>query len=288
MTVRTAVIPAAGLGTRFLPATKVVPKGLLPVVDTPAIQLVVEEALASGLDDIVIVLGPHQEAVRDHFAPNARLETELAARGKHDAGDAVRRATRPEVRFVVQEEALGLGHAVGVAEELVGGAAFAVMLGDDLIDPRVPLMRDMLAAAERTGGSVIATMRVGPREVGMYGVIEPAGQEDGLVRIASLVEKPAPDEAPSDLAVIGRYVFQPGIFEALRRTGTGAGGEIQLTDAISVLATEQPVYAVAVGSGRFDVGNPLDALDAQVALALERDDIGPELRRRLRARLLDG
>ena len=288
MSVRTAVIPAAGLGTRFLPATKVVPKGLLPVVDTPAIQLVVEEALASGLDDIVIVSGPHQEAVRDHFAPNARLETELAARGKHDAGDAVRRATRPEVRFVVQEEALGLGHAVGVAEELVGGAAFAVMLGDDLIDPRVPLMRDMLAAAERTGGSVIATMRVGPREVGMYGVIEPAGEEDGLVRIASLVEKPAPGEAPSDLAVIGRYVFQQGIFEALRRTGMGAGGEIQLTDAISILATEQPVYAVAVGSGRFDVGNPLDALDAQVALALDRDDIGTELRQRLRARLLDG
>jgi len=160
-----------------------------------------------------------------------------------------------------------------------------VVLADDLIDPRVPLMRDMLAAAERTGGSVVATMHVGPREVGMYGVIEAAGEQDGLVRIASLVEKPAPDEAPSDLAVIGRYVFQPGIFEALRRTGTGAGGEIQLTDAISILATEQPVYALLLESGRFDVGNPLDALDAQVAFALERDDIGEELRQRLRARL---
>jgi UTP--glucose-1-phosphate uridylyltransferase len=244
--------------------------------------------LASGLDDVVIVLGPGQEAVKDHFAADPRLETELAARGKHEAGDAVRRAPRPEVRFVVQEEALGLGQAVSVAEELVAGAPFAVMLGDDLIDAHVPLLRDMLAAGERTGGSVIATMRVGPREVAMYGVIAPAGQEDGLVRIASLVEKPAPDEAPSDLAVIGRYVFRPGIFDALRRTGKGAGGEIQLTDAIAILAAEQPVYALPFETGRFDVGNPLDALYAQVALALERDDIGPALRARLLARLDEG
>jgi len=289
MSVRTAVIPAAGLGTRFLPATKVVPKGLLPVVDTPAIQLVVEEALASGLDDVVIVLGPGQEAVRSHFAPDPRLEAELAARGKHDAGEAVRRASRPEVRFVVQDEALGLGHAVAVAEPLVGGAPFAVMLGDDLVDPRVPLLQDMLAAAERTEGSVIAAMRVGAREIAMYGAISPAGEErDGLVRVASLVEKPAPEEAPSDLAVVGRYVFQPEIFDALRRTSTGAGGEIQLTDAIAILAGERPVYAFPFSAGRYDVGNPLDALDAQVAFALERDDIGTALRERLTERLRQG
>lgn len=288
MNVRTAVIPAAGLGTRFLPATKVVPKGLLPVVDTPAIQLVVEEALSAGLDDVVIVLGPGQEAVKAHFAADPRLETELAARGKFEAGDAVRRATRPEVRFALQEEALGLGHAVSVAEPLVGGAPFAVMLGDDLIDPGVPLLRDMLIAAGRTGGSVIATMRVGPREIAMYGVIDPAGEEVGLVRVRSLVEKPAPQEAPSDLAVVGRYVFQPEIFDALRRTTPGAGGEIQLIDAIAILAAEQPVYALPFDHGRFDVGNPLDALDAQVALALERDDIGPAFRERLTDRLARG
>ena len=288
MNIRTAVIPAAGLGTRFLPATKVVPKGLLPVIDTPALQLVVEEALAAGLDDVVVVLGPGQEAVRAHFAADQRLETELAARGKHAAGDAVRRATRPEVRYALQEEALGLGHAVSVAEPLVGGAPFAVMLGDDLIDPAVPLLRDMLIAAGRTGGSVVATMHVGPREIAMYGAIVPAGDEAGLVRVASLVEKPAPADAPSDLAVIGRYVFQPEIFDALRRTEAGAGGEIQLTDAIAILAAEQPVYALPFETGRFDVGNPLDALDAQVAFAHAREDIGPALRDRLRARLADG
>ena len=285
MRVRTAVIPAAGLGTRFLPATKVVPKGLLPVVDTPAIQLVVEEAIAAGLDDVVVVLGPGQDAIAAHFARDPALEGELEARGKREALDAVRRTTRSEVRFVVQHEALGLGHAVGVAEPLVGDVPFAVLLGDDIIDPGVPLLRDMLAAAERTDGSVVAAMRVGPREVAMYGVIDPAGDEDGLVRVRSLVEKPRPEDAPSDLAVVGRYVFQPGIFDALRRTRPGAGGEIQLTDAIAIVAAEAAVYAVAFEDGRYDVGNPLDALDAQVALALERGDIGPALRRRLDARL---
>jgi UTP--glucose-1-phosphate uridylyltransferase len=286
MRVRTAVIPAAGLGTRFLPATKVVPKGLLPVVDTPALQLVVEEALAAGLDDVVIVLGPGQDAVRAHFAEDPDLERELAARGKHAAELAVRRAAHREVRFVEQEQALGLGHAVGVAEPLVAGAPFAVLLGDDLIDPRVPLLKDMLAAAERTDGSVVAAMRVGPREIQMYGVIEPAGGErHGLVPLRSLVEKPTPEDAPSDLAVIGRYVFQPSIFDALRRTTRGAGDEIQLTDAIAIVAGEAPVFALPFEGGRYDVGNPLDALDAQVAIALDRDDIGPALRERLAARL---
>jgi UTP--glucose-1-phosphate uridylyltransferase len=286
MSVRTAVIPAAGLGTRFLPATKVVPKGLLPVVDTPALQLVVEEALAAGLDDVVIVLGPGQDAVRAHFARDLELERELAARGKHAAEDAVRRAAHDEVRFAVQDEALGLGHAVAVAEPLVGDAPFAVLLGDDLVDPRVSLLRDMLVAADRTSGSIVAAMRVGAREIQMYGAIEPSGAEqDGLVPVRSLVEKPSPADAPSDLAVIGRYVFQPGIFDALRRTTRGAGDEIQLTDAIAILAAEAPVWALPFSTGRFDVGNPLDALDAQFAFALERDDIGPALRERLAQRL---
>jgi UTP--glucose-1-phosphate uridylyltransferase len=286
MSVRTAVIPAAGLGTRFLPATKVVPKGLLPVVDTPALQLVVEEALAAGLDDVVIVLGPGQDAVRAHFARDLELERELAARGKHAAEDAVRRAAHDEVRFAVQDEALGLGHAVAVAEPLVGDAPFAVLLGDDLVDPRVSLLRDMLAAADRTSGSIVAAMRVGAREIQMYGAIEPSGAEqDGLVPVRSLVEKPSPADAPSNLAVIGRYVFQPGIFDALRRTTRGAGDEIQLTDAIAILAAEAPVWALPFSTGRFDVGNPLDALDAQFAFALERDDIGPALRERLAQRL---
>lgn len=288
MTIRTAVIPAAGLGTRFLPATKAVPKGLLPVVDTPAIQLVVAEALAAGLDDVIVVLGPGQDAVRAHFARDDALEAELAARGKHEALAAVRGATDPRVRFVEQTEPLGLGHAVGFAEALVGDAGFAVLLGDDLLDPTVPLLREMIAAAERTGGSVLATMAVGPREVSMYGVIEPGRREDGLVEVLSLVEKPSPEDAPSDLAVIGRYVFTPGIFDALGRTTPGALGEIQLTDAIAILAGEEPVSALTFEGGRYDVGNPLDALDAQVALALAREDLGPALRERLRRRLATG
>ena len=288
MTIRTAVIPAAGLGTRFLPATKAQPKGLLPIVDTPAIQLVVEEALAAGLEDVIVVLGPGQDALRAHFAPDAALEAELEARDKKEALAAVRRATRPEVRFVVQEEALGLGHAISVAAPLVGDAPFAVLLGDDLIDPAVPLLSSMLAASARTSASVVAAMHVGPREIAMYGCITPGESEGDLVRVASIVEKPDPDEAPSDLAVIGRYVFTPGIVGALVGTTPGAGGEIQLTDAIGALARTEPVYAYPFDRGRYDAGNPLDALAAQVAFALERDDLGPSLRARLTALLGEG
>jgi UTP--glucose-1-phosphate uridylyltransferase len=288
MTVRTALIPAAGLGTRFLPATKAQPKGLLPVVDTPAIQLVVEEALAAGLEDVIVVIGPGQDALRAHFAPDPELEADLAARGKTEALGLVRRATHPEVRFVVQEEALGLGDAVRVGASRSPGVAFAVLLADDLIDPRVPLLRDLLAAADRTGGSVVAAMHVGPREISMYGCIGP-GQRDGdLVRVASIVEKPDPADAPSDLAVIGRYVFAPAILDALARTTPGAGGEIQLTDAIGLLAATDPVYALPFDGGRYDVGNPLDAMRAQVAMALERDDLGPALRDWLASRLAEG
>ncbi len=288
MTIRTAVIPAAGLGTRFLPATKAQPKGLLPIVDTPAIQLVVEEALAAGLDDVIVVLGPDQDALRVHFAADPALEAELEARGKIEALDRVRRATRPEVRFVVQEEALGLGHAVGVAAPLLGDAPFAVLLGDDLIDPAVPLLSTMLGASERTGASVLAAMHVGPREIAMYGCIEPGATEGDLVRVASIVEKPDPAQAPSDLAVIGRYVFTPGIVPALAATTPGRGGEIQLTDAIAALARTEPVYAYPFDRGRFDAGNPLDSLEAQVAFALARDDLGPPLRERLATLLGEG
>jgi UTP--glucose-1-phosphate uridylyltransferase len=279
MTIRTAVIPAAGLGTRFLPATKAQPKGLLPIVDTPAIQLVVEEALGAGLEDVIVVLGPGQDVLRAHFARDAALEDELEARGKADALAAVRRATRPEVRFIVQEEALGLGHAVSVAARLIGrGEPFAVMLGDDLLDPAVPLLSSMLAASERTGSSVIAAMHVGPREIAKYGCITPGEIDNELVRVASIVEKPDPAEAASDLAVVGRYVFTPGIVDALATTAPGAGGEIQLTDAIGALARTERVYAYPFERGRYDAGNPLDALEAQFAFALAREDLGPPLR----------
>jgi UTP--glucose-1-phosphate uridylyltransferase len=285
MTVRSAVIPAAGLGTRFLPATKATPKGLLPVVDVPAIQLVVEEALAAGIEDVIVVLGPGQDAIREHFAPNPTLEAELEQRGKLDALAAVRRATIPSVRFARQAEALGLGHAVSVAESLLGDAPFAVLLGDDLIDPSVPLLRDMLASHDRTGASVLAAMHVGAREIAMYGCIGPGEADGDLVRVLSIVEKPDPADAPSDLAVIGRYVLAPRIFDALRRTSPGAGGEIQLTDAIGLLAADEPVFALPFAAGRFDVGNPLDAMKAQVELASMHAEIGPAFRAWLHERL---
>jgi UTP--glucose-1-phosphate uridylyltransferase len=278
MTVRSAVIPAAGLGTRFLPATKATPKGLLPVVDVPAIQLVVEEAIAAGIEDVIVVLGPGQDGIREHFAPNPTLEAELEERGKLDALAAVRRATIPSVRFARQAEALGLGHAVSVAESMVGDAPFSVLLGDDLIDPSVPLLRDMLASHARTGASVLAAMHVGAREIAMYGCIGPGEADGDLVRVLSIVEKPDPADAPSDLAVIGRYVLTPAIFDALRRTSPGAGGEIQLTDAIGLLAADERVFALPFAGGRFDVGNPLDAMKAQVERASTHDEIGPAFR----------
>jgi UTP--glucose-1-phosphate uridylyltransferase len=287
MSVRVAVIPAAGLGTRFLPATKVQPKGLLPVLDTPAIQLVVEEAVAAGCEDVIIVIGPGQEDLVRHFAPAPELEAELDARGKTRELGLVRGATIPGVRSVVQTEARGLGHAVAQSAPLVGDQPFAVLLGDDLIDPAVPLLRDMIAAMERTGGSVIAAMQVGDREIAMYGCVGPGETDGDLIRVASIVEKPAPEDAPSRLAVIGRYVFTPAIFDALERTEPGKGGEIQLTDAIALLAAEERVDALPFTRGRFDVGNPLDAMKAQVELALARDDLGPALRDHLRILLAD-
>jgi UTP--glucose-1-phosphate uridylyltransferase len=285
--VHAAVIPAAGLGTRFLPFTKVVPKGLVPVIDTPAIQLVVEEARRAGLDDVIVVIGPGQEELEQHFAPAPELEAELEARGKSRELDVVRRATL-DIRFVVQEEARGLGHAVGTAAPLVGDRPFAVLLGDDLIDPAVPLLEAMLAAFTRTGGSVVAALEVGEREIAMYGCFDAEPTDDPeLIRVKAIVEKPDPATAPSNLAAIGRYVFTPAIFDAIARTEPGKGSEIQLTDAITLLASEEPAFGYRFDRGRYDVGNPLDHLRTTIAFALARDDVGPALRDHLRP-LLDG
>jgi UTP--glucose-1-phosphate uridylyltransferase len=288
MRVRKAVIPAAGLGTRFLPATKAQPKAMLPVIDVPAIQLVVEEAVRAGLEDVLIVAGRGQSSIEDHFDRSPELEAFLQAKGKTAELEAVRAiADLAQVHVVRQREALGLGHAVAVAEAHVGDEPFAVLLGDDLIDPRVPLLPRMLDAFAAHGRTVVATMEVGPREIAMYGCIEPAPTEEpadgSLVRIASVVEKPDPAEAPSNLGVIGRYVFTPSVFDALRRTGPGHGGEIQVTDAINLLAAEEGAVALRFTEGRFDVGNPLDALKATVELAVVRDDLGPAFTEWLRA-----
>jgi UTP--glucose-1-phosphate uridylyltransferase len=279
MKVRKAVIPAAGLGTRFLPATKAQPKVMLPVIDVPAIQLVVEEAARAGIDDVLIITGRGQRAIEDHFDRNLELERFLEDKQKFDELKRIRQISdMAEVHYIRQKEALGLGHAVSVAQAHVGDEPFVVMLGDDLIHPSEPLLGEMLRAHDTFGRSVVAAMEVSKQEISLYGCIEPESFEEDLVRILSIIEKPSPEEAPSNLAVIGRYVLTPEIFDALRRTTPGRGGEIQLTDAINLLAQEQAVYAYRFDGRRFDVGNPLDYLKATVELGAERDDLGPEFR----------
>jgi len=279
MKVRKAVIPAAGLGTRFLPATKAQPKVMLPVIDVPAIQLVVEEAARAGIDDVLIITGRGQRAIEDHFDRNLELERFLEDKQKFDELKRIRQISdMAEVHYIRQKEALGLGHAVSVAQAHVGDEPFVVMLGDDLIHPSEPLLGEMLRAHDTFGRSVIAAMEVSKQEISLYGCIEPESFEEDLVRILSIIEKPSPEEAPSNLAVIGRYVLTPEIFDALRRTTPGRGGEIQLTDAINLLAQEQAVYAYRFEGRRFDVGNPLDYVKATVELGAERDDLGPEFR----------
>jgi UTP--glucose-1-phosphate uridylyltransferase len=286
LTIKKAVIPAAGLGTRFLPATKAQPKEMLPIVDTPAIQLVVEEAVRCGLTDILIVTGRGKRSIEDHFDRSIELEQFLEQKGKHDEVKLVREiADMADIHYIRQKEAAGLGHAVAAARDHVNGEPFAVLLGDDLIHPSVPLLSDMIRAASERGASVIAGMEVSPAEISAYGCITPeaAGQSgaqgpgSNLARIAEIVEKPAPGEARSNLAAIGRYVFTSEIFDALAQTQPGRGGEIQLTDAINTLAHEQPVYAYVLDHGRFDVGDKLGYLKATIEFALERPDLGPDL-----------
>jgi UTP--glucose-1-phosphate uridylyltransferase len=277
--IRKAVIPAAGLGTRFLPATKAQPKEMLPVVDTPSIQYVVEEAARAGLTDILIVTGRGKRSIEDHFDRSVELEHFLEEKGKFDELKQVQEISdMATMHYIRQKDPLGLGHAVAVAEEHVGNEPFAVLLGDDLIHRSVPLLVEMLRVHERYGRSVIAVQEVPRADISHYGSIEPEFVEEHLARVLSIVEKPAPEEAPSNLAAIGRYVLTPDIFDALRETGPGRGGEIQLTDAINLLAKEQAVYAYRFDHGRYDVGNKLDYLKATVELALERDDVGEPFR----------
>ncbi|GGR70658.1 UTP--glucose-1-phosphate uridylyltransferase GalU [Streptomyces roseolus] len=280
-----AVIPAAGLGTRFLPVTKATPKEMLPVVDKPAIQYVVEEAVAAGMADILMVTGRNKRALEDHFDRNHELEEALARRGDQDKLDSVCASTElADIHYVRQRDPLGLGHAVLCAAPHVGDEPFAVLLADDLIDPRDPLLARMTEVRERHGGSVVALMEVGPDRIHQYGcaAVHRLAGSDG-VRVTDLVEKPAPGTAPSNLAVIGRYLLDPEIFDELRRTRPGRGGEIQLTDALRGLVERgRPVHGVVFGGRRYDTGDRAEYLQATVRLACEREDLGPGFRSWLR------
>ena len=281
-----AVIPAAGLGTRFLPATKATPKEMLPVVDRPAIQYVVEEAIRAGLNDVLMITGRNKRALEDHFDRVPVLEQQLAEQGK-DAPLASVVATNEmggDLHYVRQGDPKGLGHAVLRAKRHVGDEAFAVLLGDDLIDEKEDLLARMVEVQERTGGSVVALMEVPREAISAYGAaaIEAVEGEDGFVKITGLVEKPAADEAPSNYAVIGRYVLSPKVFEVLENTAPGRGGEIQLTDALQTLAQGEGegegVYGVVFSGRRFDTGDKLSYLKANVILAAERPEFGDDLR----------
>ncbi len=281
MPITKAVIPAAGLGTRFLPATKAMPKEMLPVVDTPAIQYVVEEAVRAGLSDLLMVTGRNKNALENHFDRATELEAMLEAKGDQRRLDAVLRSTNlATLHYVRQRDPLGLGHAVLRSQMHVGHEPFAVLLGDDLIDERDVLLERMIAVHDMKNATVIALMEVEPEAAHLYGIATVEATDlDDVVKITGLVEKPASGTAPSNLAVIGRYVLQPEIFPILEATKPGSGGEIQLTDGLNALATGNiagGVYGVVFSGRRYDTGDRLDYLKAIVQVASSRDDLGPD------------
>jgi len=277
--IRKAVFPAAGLGTRFLPATKAQPKEMLVLVDKPIIQYGVEEAVASGVDNIILVTGRGKNAIEDHFDVNVELETFLEARGKTELLDEIRKISNLiKFAYVRQGEPLGLGHAVLVTESLVGDEPFAVVLGDDVIDANPPALRQMIDVYEELGGPVIAVERVPEQEVSAYGVLKSELVRPGVHRILDLVEKPRVDEAPSNLAIIGRYILTPDIFPELHATRSDRSGEIQLTNGLRRLLEKRPLYALEVDGVRHDTGNKLGFLRAVVYFALRRPDLADAFR----------
>ena len=289
MTIRKAVLPVAGLGTRFLPATKAQPKEMLPLVDKPLVQYAVEEVSASGIPLVIFVTGRGKNAIENHFDVSFELEHELAGRGKEDLRKQLRSISGLlQISYVRQQEPRGLGHAILAARDLVGDEPFAVALSDDVIESRVPCLKQMMAVFERFGTSVVAIQRVPRENVSSYGIIRarpvPGKKWDGLLyRIDDMVEKPRPQNAPSNLAIIGRYILTPTIFPELATTRPGAGGEIQLTDALRRLLEKEPVYGFVFEGKRHDAGSKLGFLQATVEMALKRPDLAKEFRRYLKS-----
>lgn len=272
-TIKKAIIPAAGLGTRFLPATKAQPKEMLPIVDKPAIQFIIEEAIQSGIEEILIITGRNKRAIEDHFDRAVELELTLKAQGKYDLLGLVEELSEVTLHYIRQKEAKGLGHAVLCARQFVGNEPFAVLLGDDIIDANVPCLRQLINAYEDFGGSILGVQEVPREKVSSYGIVEPEPVKDNVWRAVDLVEKPSVEEAPSRLAVLGRYIIEPEIFHLLEDTPPGRGGEIQLTDALRRLAAFKPVYAYNFEGRRYDIGDKQGYLEATVEYALKRPDL---------------
>ena len=272
--IRKAIIPAAGLGTRFLPATKAQPKEMLPIVDKPAIQFIIEEAIASGIEEILIITGRNKRSIEDHFDRSLELEMQLKAQGKYDLLGMIEEISNITIHFIRQKEARGLGHAVLCARQFVGNEPFAVLLGDDLVDAKVPCLAQLIDVYDDLGGSVLGVQKVPRERVSSYGIVDPKPVKPNVWQAVNLIEKPEAEEAPSQLAVLGRYILEPEIFDILEHTKPGRGNEIQLTDAICELEGMQPVYAYNFYGRRYDIGDKEGFLEATVEYALKR----PELR----------
>lgn len=272
--IRKAIIPAAGLGTRFLPATKAQPKEMLPIVDKPAIQFIVEEAIAAGIEEILVITGRNKRSIEDHFDRSIELEMQLKSQGKYEMLGLIEEISNVTIHFIRQKEAKGLGHAVLCARQFVGNEPFAVMLGDDIVDADVPCLRQLMDVYDDCGGSVLGVQQVAKDKVSSYGIVNPRPVKENIWQAIDLIEKPSAAEAPSQLAVLGRYILMPEIFELLEHTAPGRGNEIQLTDAICRLAAVQKVYAYNFSGRRYDIGDKEGYLEATIEYALKR----PELR----------
>ncbi|NLY80154.1 MAG: UTP--glucose-1-phosphate uridylyltransferase GalU [Lysinibacillus sp.] len=276
--IRKAIIPAAGLGTRFLPVTKAMPKEMLPIVDKPTIQYIVEEAIASGIEDIIIVTGKGKRAIEDHFDHAFELEANLIEKKKFDLLEKVRVSSDIDIHYIRQKQPLGLGHAIWCARNFIGDEPFAVLLGDDVVQSEVPCIKQLITQYEKTFTSVIGVMEVSENEIHRYGVIDPVSTDSDLMQVTKFVEKPTKEEAPSNLAIIGRYILTPEIFRFLEQKKTGKGGEIQLTDSIEELNTIQRVFAYRFEGKRYDVGNQMGFIETTIDFALEREDLREEMK----------
>ncbi|QGQ96952.1 UTP--glucose-1-phosphate uridylyltransferase GalU [Paenibacillus psychroresistens] len=278
MKIRKAIIPAAGLGTRFLPATKAQPKEMLPIVDKPAIQYIVEEAINSGIEDIIIVTGRNKRAIEDHFDKSIELEMLLAEKGNQELLEIVQNVSNlVNVHYIRQKQPLGLGHAVLCARRFIGDEPFAILLGDDIIDSDPPCLKQMMDLYEEAQTSVIAAQTIPWEDVNKYGIISPAALEGKLQYISDLIEKPDRDQAPSNMAVIGRYVIEPEIFAILEHCQPGRGGEIQLTDALRILNQQKAMVAYMQQGKRYDVGDKFGYIEATIEFALKREELQPQL-----------
>ena len=272
--IKKAIVPAAGLGTRFLPATKAQPKEMLPIVDKPTLQYIIEEAVASGIEEVLIIIGRNKTSIQDHFDRSIELELELAQKGNFETLEIIKNISEmANIHFIRQKEPKGLGHAIYCAKSFVSNEPFAILLGDDMVYSKVPCLKQLISVHEKFGGSVLGVQEVEHKYVSRYGIVDGTAVEKGLYKVKSLVEKPDPESAPSDIAVLGRYIISSSIFDILESIPPGKNGEIQLTDALCVLAGRQDVYAYTFEGRRYDVGDKLGFLEATVEYALRDPDL---------------